>query len=62
MDDGISWSPIRDETNGWVQVGMGGKGYDVYLESKENQAHPHNIGVVGNENEETTRHIIYKIH
>ena len=58
MDDDISWSPIRDETNGWVQVGAGGKECDVYLESEENQTHPHNLGVVGNENEDTTRHIM----
>eukprot|EP00804_Cyclotella_cryptica_P026901 CCRYP_019600-RA/>CCRYP_019600-RA protein AED:0.02 eAED:0.02 QI:71/1/1/1/1/1/3/1303/1133 len=58
MGDGISWAPIRDEMNGWVQVGAGGKECDVYLESDENQTHPYKVGVVGKANEEMTRHIM----
>jgi hypothetical protein len=36
MDDGVSWAPFRDETDGWVQVGAGGKECDVYLGGNEN--------------------------
>lgn len=58
MDDGISWAPIRDEANGWVQVGAGGKECDVYLDSDEKQSYPYKIGVTGKANEEMTGHIM----
>lgn len=36
MDDGISWAPFRDETDGWVQVGAGAKECDVFLGGSNN--------------------------